>query len=72
MQFGISTACFYPETIEKSLEKIVRTGYKNTEIFFNTDSEYSDSFISEIKAFTEANGIVVVSAHPYTSFAEPQ
>ena len=72
MQFGISTACFYPETVEKSLEKAAKTGYKNIEIFFNTDSEYSDSFISEIKAFTEAHGIAVVSAHPYTSFAEPQ
>ena len=51
MNFGISTACFYPELLEKSLEHARDLGYKDIEIFFNTDSEYSDSFISYINNF---------------------
>lgn len=71
MGFGISTACFYPDTIENSLQKIKGLNYKNIEVFFNTYSEYSDDFISYLKSFSEDNGIDIVSAHPFTSFAEP-
>ena len=72
MNFGISTACFYPELLEKSLEHARDLGYKDIEIFFNTDSEYSDSFISYINNFLKENKMRVISAHPFSSFAEPQ
>ena len=65
MNFGISTACFYPELLEKSLEHARDLGYKDIEIFFNTDSEYSDSFISYINNFLKENKMRVISAHPF-------
>lgn len=71
MDFGISTACFYPSSIEDSLSQVISLGYKNTEIFFNTYSEYSDDFISQINNMAKSYGVNIVSAHPYTSFAEP-
>lgn len=72
MNFGISTACFYPAPIEDSLRNARDLGYKNIEVFFNTDSEYSDRFMDYLNGFLSENEMTLVSAHPFTSFAEPQ
>ena len=45
MNLGVSTASFYPLETEQALEEIGKAGIKNTEIFFNCESELKDSFV---------------------------
>ena len=61
---GVSTACLYPLETEKAFEFLAESGIKNTEIFFNTDSELSPSFVSELKRIADLNGVRVFSVHP--------
>lgn len=71
MDFGISSACFYPLETEKSFKMIGEMGIKKAEIFFNSASELSGPFFSEILSVKENYGIDVVSVHPGTSACEP-
>ena len=52
---GVSTACLYPLETEKAFEYLAKNGIKNTEIFFNTDSELTPSFVSELKQIGRAS-----------------
>lgn len=70
MEIGASSACFYPLETEKSLLHIAELGFRHCEIFINSPSELSRSFISEIKTIKDAYGMDIVSLHPYGSFAE--
>ena len=70
MRLGISTACFYPQPIEETMERIAALGFRIIEIFFNTESEYDISFLNHLKNTTEQLGIRIVSIHPYTSLME--
>ena len=70
MQVGISTACFYPEALEKTFEHIADMDFKKIEIFFNTESELNEPLISEITNMVDDCGLDVVSIHPYTSLME--
>ena len=45
MKLGVSTSCFYPLETELALEQVGKSGVRNTEIFFNAESELKDSFI---------------------------
>ena len=54
MRLGISTACFYPQPIEETIERIAALGFRTIEIFFNTESEYDISFLNHLKNVTEA------------------
>ncbi len=64
---GISTACFYPETTERSLELTAAAGAVCTEIFVNADQEFSPRCFQAYGRFAKENGIDIVSIHPYTS-----
>lgn len=70
MNIGVSTACFYPMETEKALSELAKLGIKNIEIFFNADCELEGSIYAEIKSIIKANGITVLSVHPYTSAIE--
>jgi sugar phosphate isomerase/epimerase len=67
MNVGASTSCFYPLETEKSLKKIAALGFKKTEIFFNTFSELEAPFLKELKLIADANGVEILSVHPYSA-----
>lgn len=70
MNIGISTGCFFPRHTDKALETVALTGAKFTEIFFNTDSELDEEYVYKLKNIADANGIQVISVHPFTSAIE--
>lgn len=68
---GISTACFYPETTERSLEYAAASGADCLEIFVNADQEFSYVRFRDFERIARENGTRIVSVHPYTSAFEP-
>ncbi len=70
MEIGASSACFYPLETEKAFLHIAELGFRHSEIFFNSHSELSPSFVRELREIKDAYYMDVVSLHPYCSFAE--
>lgn len=70
MNLGISTASFYPLETELALEEVGKAGVKNTEIFFNAESELKDSFIEILLCLKEKYNINITAVHPAMSLAE--
>jgi len=70
MKLGVSTASFYPLETEIALDNIGKAGIKNTEIFFNCESELKDSFIDILLDIKSEYGINIASVHPTMSLAE--
>ena len=70
MNLGISTASFYPLETELALEEVGKAGVKNTEIFFNAESELKDSFIEILLGIKEKYNINITAVHPAMSLAE--
>lgn len=70
MDFGASTACYYPLETELAIDKIIEGGFSCTEIFFNTYSEIMPGFVSALAQKTRSAALDVVSVHPFSSFAE--
>ncbi len=70
MNLGISTASFYPMETELALEEIGKAGVKNTEIFFNCESELRDSFVDILLEIKEKYGLNITAVHPTMSLAE--
>ena len=69
-QIGISSACFYPEETEKSLETAGECGFGTVEIFLNSHSELEDDFVEKLLSIKEKYNLDIVSLHPFASFAE--
>lgn len=67
MKFGVSTACFYPDDLYKSICTLAENGVKYMEIFSNTYSELTEDFARKIKPVLDSYGIEVTSIHPFTS-----
>ena len=70
MNLGISTASFYPLETELALEEVGKARVKNTEIFFNAESELKDSFIEILLCLKEKYNINITAVHPAMSLAE--
>lgn len=70
MKIGISTACFYPRLLEEGIERIASLGLRTIEIFFNTESEFREPFVSELARLIREYGLELISVHPYTSLME--
>ena len=70
MNIGASTSCFYPLETEKALQKVIDLGFRKAEVFFNTSSELSDAFTGEMRRTADANGVRIVSVHPFSSALE--
>lgn len=70
MKFGISTACFYPELTETSLQMLVQNNIQNAEIFINSFSELEQPFINKTKKILAHGNTNVISIHPFTSGME--
>lgn len=66
MKFGISTACFYPEDLLKSIERLAAENVCCMEIFVNTIGEVTKEFAQKVNSITSSH-IKVTSVHPFTS-----
>jgi sugar phosphate isomerase/epimerase len=71
MEFGISTACFYPLETELAVKRLVDLKVNTIEIFFNSYSELKPKFVNSIKDITSENNVEIVSVHPFNSVFEP-
>jgi len=71
MVVGVSTACMYPERLEKIIDEYGTLGIKDIEIFFNTFSELTPSYIASLERQLSGYGMQVHAAHPFTSGIEP-
>lgn len=69
MQFGVSTACFYPKTLEYAVDAL--RDVKTIEVFVNAFSELKQPYFGELKKRIDFNGQKVISIHPFTSSFEP-
>ena len=70
MNIGVSTGCYFPRKTIDALKFVAETGARYTEIFFNTDSELNEEYISQLKSIADENGIKIISVHPFTSAIE--
>ena len=71
MEYGISTACFYPNLLDNAVDTIVSWRPPAVELFVNTVSELAPDFIREMRRKFDDCGARVVSLHPFTSALEP-
>lgn len=71
MEIGISSSCFYPDTIENSLKSVGRLGAKTAEIFLNSVCELSGNILAELCSIRKYYDIEIRSVHPFTSAFEP-
>ncbi len=67
---GISSACYYSMPTEDAFKHLVKSGAKVCEMFFNTSSEISPPFCSEIAKVAADAGMKIDSVHPFSSFIE--
>lgn len=70
MNIGVSTASYYPLETELALEEIGKAGIKNTEIFFNCESELKPSFIDILENIRDSYNLNITAVHPTLSLAE--
>lgn len=70
IEFGVSSACFYPVETENALKTTGEYGFRNVELFLNSHSEITDDFIDKIISIKEKYKLNIVSVHPFASFAE--
>ena len=70
MNIGVSTASLYPLETELALEEIGKAGVKNTEIFFNCESELKPAFIDILLETKKKYDINITACHPTMSLAE--
>lgn len=71
IEYGVSTACFYPEVTENAVKQLAKLNVKTIEIFYNSPSEYQTGFLTEIKKILDTYGMRSISMHPYNSISEP-
>lgn len=70
MKTGVSTACLYPLETERSLEILLKLGYRRFEVFLNCMEELEPAFLRGLKEQADAYGASFVSIHPFTSAVE--
>lgn len=70
VKIGISTASLYPATTEAALKYLAEQEIRNTELFLNTPSELSDSYLGQLCKIVNSSEIKVQAIHPYTSELE--
>ena len=71
MNFGISTACFYPMNTEEALLVLAKEQISNVEIFINTTSELKTDYVQELKQIADFHATKIVSMHPFSCAFEP-
>lgn len=71
MEYGISTACFYPRLTERTVRELAERSVPCVEYFVNTLSEMDPAFVREQRRILDDAGTKVVSLHPFTCAFEP-
>lgn len=71
MEFGISTACFYPRLTEVTLAEMAEQKVGCCEIFMNTLGELEPAYVKEMANVAEGSGLKICSVHPFTCAFEP-
>lgn len=71
MLWGASTSNLYPELTENSLQILLDLGFRQIEIFFNTESEIAPTYLRGLRDRLQAVGAKITSVHPYLSGTEP-
>jgi len=73
MQFGISTACFFPDLyVEDAVRALGNMNAGATEVFFSCLGEYDPGFVEELKGRAQALGLNIFSIHAFSLQFEPQ
>ncbi|MEG2571269.1 MAG: sugar phosphate isomerase/epimerase, partial [Clostridia bacterium] len=70
MVAGISSATFYPLETEKAVDLAISLGFKDMEIFINSECEFDEDYIRKLRVKLDESGVRVRSLHPYTSAIE--
>ncbi len=70
MEIGVSSASFYPMQTEEAIDRIIQLGFRNTEIFVNSECEYHPTFCKNLRKKLDDGGVNVVSVHSYTAAIE--
>lgn len=71
MYSAISTACLYPLETEKSLQTLLDLGFRNFEVFINSQSEFTKDFFDLLKKKIDNYQAKINSIHLFTSGLEP-
>lgn len=71
MQYGISTASFYPMLTEDAMALFAQRQIPYCEVFFDTLSELSHDYVRVLRETADKGGVRVLSVHPFTSAFEP-
>lgn len=68
---GVSTASFFPDYTEVSLEKVCQMKASSTEVFLNCYSELEHPYLQALKNMADDHGVQIASVHPFSSNDEP-
>ena len=71
MVIGASTSNLYPMLTEDSLDMLLKLGFRELEVFINTESEAALPFARMIRQHADRFGARIRSLHPYISGTEP-
>ena len=71
IQYGISTASLYPQPLEDTVRLFAEQRVPAAEIFINTFSELTSSYLRELKRIADSGGTKLVSLHPFSCAFEP-
>lgn len=71
MKAGVSTACLYPDLLEKTLEDLLLNGVDHVEIFVNTACELEKNYVQGLANMLKQYGASCRSLHPFTCAMEP-
>lgn len=72
MQFGMSTACFFPNVYnEDAIDLMGKMGVSRAEIFFSCMAEYRPNYVNDLKKRADFWGIEIGSVHAFSLQFEP-
>ena len=71
MTIGASTSNLYPALTEEALDRLLKLGFRELEVFVNTESELDPAFIAMLREKAEGCGARILAVHPYVSGTEP-
>ncbi len=70
MEIGISSATFYPMETERAVSELIQLGFRKTELFLNSESEFDAEYCKQLRKTLDEAGVSVVSVHAYTAAVE--
>lgn len=71
MTVGASTANLYPALTEDALDQLLELGFRDLEVFVNTESELEPSFIAMLREKAARREARILAMHPFISGTEP-